>query len=144
MQTILEKKCLVCKNKFYKPVWISLKNWNISRKYCSRLCLDRSKLGNTYRRGKKHPNIWNKGISSPKGELNQSWKGNKAGYSAKHKWVKSQLGSSDTCDHCGQKGFKPRQIHWSNKDHKYNRILSDWQRLCAQCHITYDKENGLI
>ncbi len=57
----LKKQCVLCNKTFSKPVWISLKNWNEIRKYCSRKCLNKSKVGNTYRRGKKHPNIWNKG-----------------------------------------------------------------------------------
>lgn len=106
------------------------------------MCLDKSKLGNTYRRGKKHPNIWNRGIPAPLGELNQSWKGDNAGYSAKHKWVKEIKGSPDTCEHCKKSGFKSRQIHWANKDHKYKRNLNDWIRLCAKCHQTFDKINN--
>lgn len=139
---ILEKKCVICRKTFKKPKWASVDYFTYVSKYCSRKCLDNSKLGNTYRRGKKHPNIWNKGLSLPKGELNQSWRGNDAGYSAKHKWIKEIKGSPETCEHCSKTGLKKQQIHWANKDHKYKRILTDWIRLCAKCHQAYDRLNN--
>lgn len=138
----LVRMCVLCNARYTKPVWTSKANWKLS-KYCSRKCLNKSKIGNTYRRGKKHPNIWNKGIPAPKGELNQSWKGDRAGYSAKHKWIDSILGRPTTCEHCGKTGLVKQQIHWSNKDHLYKRNIEDWQRLCAKCHSDYDKLNGL-
>ena len=57
---MLKKNCLICGSEYTKPGYLSLVNWP-KKKYCSRACLDKSKVGNTYRRGKKHPNIWNKG-----------------------------------------------------------------------------------
>lgn len=59
-----QKQCVLCSAVYPKPAWISKTNWEL-RKYCSRKCLDNSKFGNTYRRGKKHPNIWNKGKKNP-------------------------------------------------------------------------------
>ena len=95
-----------------------------------------------WNKGKKGSQIaWNKGVAGLKDEASKSWKGDNAGYSAKHKWIENKLGKPTTCEHCGKTGLIKQQIHWSNKDHKYRRVLSDWQRLCAQCHLIYDREN---
>jgi len=74
-----------------------------------------------------------------KKEENGNWKGDDAGYSAIHKWVASNLGTPDTCEFCGNNGLSGRKIHWANKDHEYKRNLKDWLRLCAGCHVAYDR-----
>lgn len=141
MKKILEKDCLVCGKTFKKLGTCSLKRWNESTKYCSWECMWKTKLGNKNRLGISRP-AWNKGIPALRYELNPSWKGNKAGYSAKHKWIDSILGRPDTCEHCKRTGLKGHQIHWANIDHEYRRVLSDWIRLCARCHQKFDKENN--
>lgn len=74
-----------------------------------------------------------------KGKNHRYWKGNNAGYSAKHKLVRRRLGAPDTCEHCHRSGLKAYQIHWANKSGKYKINLNDWIRLCAKCHVAYDK-----
>jgi hypothetical protein len=76
------------------------------------------------------------------GDKNNKWKGDEVGYYALHSWVERNLGKSDTCEHCGKSGLKGRQIHWANIDHKYKRNLTDWMRLCMQCHCKYDVKNN--
>jgi hypothetical protein len=71
------------------------------------------------------------------------WKGEKAGYVSKHEWIYTNKGSPDTCEHCEKKGLAGHKIHWANKDHKYSRNLEDYLRLCAKCHINFDKQSGL-
>lgn len=61
MKTTLTKECTLCGTVFEKDPRTSKRHFAEKTRYCSRACLDRSKLGNTYRRGKTHPNIWNKG-----------------------------------------------------------------------------------
>lgn len=160
---VLEKSCLICGVLHKKPVNCSRKNWEL-KKYCSRACLDKSKMGNTYRRGKKHPNIWNKGKTGlqvawnkgngeyakklgfgkwMKGQHRQnskSWKGDSVGYTALHEWLYRWLGQPNTCENCGKSGLTGHQIHWANKDHEYRRNRTDWIRLCAKCHKNYDKQ----
>lgn len=137
MKQILEKNCVVCGKSFEKGINCSLKRWNENVKYCSWPCMWVTKKGNKNRLGISHP-AWNKGIPTGRYELSLSWKGEKAGYSAKHKWIKSKRGNPDKCEHCLKSGFKRQQIHWANVDHKYKRVLEDWLRLCSKCHQTYD------
>lgn len=73
-----------------------------------------------------------------KDERHHQWKGDDAGYQAKHFWVYKRLGSPNYCEIC--KTIDPNKTyHWSNRDHKYKRSLKDWQRVCAKCHKMYDK-----
>lgn len=99
---------------------------------------------------------WNKnkkGIHlSPKSEFkagestgisNVNWKGDEVGYRALHYWIERRKGKPNKCSHCGKIGTG-RQIHWANKSHDYKRKLSDWLRLCAECHGAYDSNKMAI
>ena len=89
--------------------------------------------------GKKRPETryWlNKKRSDISNENNYAWKGEQAGYHAKHGWIRRKLGSPIKCEHCGS----VKNLHWANKDHKYKRKLTDWIALCAKCHKAYDKK----
>jgi hypothetical protein len=93
---------------------------------------------------------WNKGLKgmhvSPKTEWkkgqcmgikNINWKGNKAGYTSIHMWVKLHKGKPYYCEICGTN--EKRKYNWANIDHKYKRILKDYISLCIPCHYKYDK-----
>lgn len=73
-----------------------------------------------------------------KGEQSPNWKGNKVGKKALHQWVIKHRGRPMKCEHCNSTTAK--KYEWSNISQKYKRDLSDWQRLCTQCHANYDKE----
>ena len=55
-----------------------------------------------------------------------------------HRWVRKQLGTPSKCQKC--KRTDRKNYEWSNKSQKYLQDLSDWQRLCKQCHMAYDKK----
>ena len=65
---------------------------------------------------------------------NGMWKGNKAGYSALHAWVKSRLPKTDNCECCNDS--KPYDL--ANVSQQYRRNLSDWEWLCRRCHMLKD------
>jgi hypothetical protein len=46
-------------------------------------------------------------------------------------------GEPKKCEDCGTTDEK-RVYHWSNIDHKYRRVLSDFRRLCPSCHKKFD------
>lgn len=78
------------------------------------------------------------------GSKSHWWKGGTA-YSSIHLWVRRTLGTPDTCESCGASGLYGRAINWSNKNHEYRKVKSEWQRLCRKCHWKYDyKEAKLI
>lgn len=142
---IVDRKCLQCGESFKweaRPSRVKA-GWG---KFCSHKCSSQHQI--------KFTKPWlsnegkvahNKGAKYPKnsGIKNNMWKGNDAGYFAKHDWVKRHWGSPDTCEFCGKSELKSHKINWSNKDHKYTRDRKEWQRLCASCHKNYDLMNGL-
>jgi len=69
------------------------------------------------------------------------WKGEKVGYSALHKWVNKVLGKPNKCIFCGKVFTNNKKIGWANISGKYQRIESDWMRLCKKCHAYFDKKN---
>lgn len=82
-----------------------------------------------FRMGKKIPKI--------SGPRNYAWKGDKAGYSSIHCWLRTHFGKADHCDMCGgTRGSK--NFGWSCRDHSYTRDLQKWWQLCAKCHKNYD------
>lgn len=72
------------------------------------------------------------------------WKGDRVGYSGLHKRIRQELGSPDTCEHCGKSGLKGNQIHWANKSGEYRYDHEDWLRLCVACHRNYDMGRNSI
>jgi hypothetical protein len=79
-------------------------------------------------------------IEKLSGENGSNWKGDKAGIRAMHKWVEKNRGlaKKHLCLMCGEQANE-----WSNKDHKYKRILEDYHPLCWYCHAEYDKKYNL-
>lgn len=139
---IQSKDCLFCGLKFEKQVNVSKKRWNTRVRYCSKSCADIDKKGRPLKHSKQFKKgqiAWNKGLPGLKDEDNPTWKGAKVGYSGLHKWVASKLGKPNTCEFCLKNVSNPYRIHWANKSHRYKRDLTDWLRLCARCHIAYDR-----
>ncbi len=113
-------KCRVCKKIFFttkSELTSRGGKRGTGRKTCSRKCWYE----------------WNKGQNV------YNFKGEKASYGVKHKWIKSKKGTPSFCEHCKTTDTNIR-YHWSSKTHKHLREISDWQRLCAKCHSKYDKK----
>lgn len=81
-------------------------------------------------------------LTTPRGEKNYLWKGDKVGYGALHSWVRNQMGKADHCDDCGlhkiPKGMKT-YFEWSNISGKYKRDIKDFKQRCKKCHETLDR-----
>ena len=73
-----------------------------------------------------------------------NWKGDKVGYHGLHKWISRCLGKPKTCEYCKKTGLVGKKIHWANIDGKYKRDLGDWVRLCASCHLKFDRYKTII
>lgn len=76
-----------------------------------------------------------------RGQVPWNWKGENAEKPAIHIWVKSKKGKPMFCIDCGKVGKEIKgnwNIHWSNIDHKYRRVLEDYVGRCAMCHCLYD------
>ena len=76
------------------------------------------------------------------GDVHYRWQGERANYRVVHGWVTRKLGKPLFCESCGNTNLKPRQYNWANVDHQYRRKLDEYIRLCAKCHVQYDRENN--
>lgn len=74
-----------------------------------------------------------------KGERHFSWKGALVSYRALHKWVERKLGKPNQCEACDKKGTG-HNMHWANISGEYKRDITDWVRLCPQCHKDFDSQ----
>jgi len=128
---------------------ISFNHYGKNRKYCSRKCYGANNTGdknvskNSEVRAKiSLSKIGNKNwMFNRKMELCPTWKGENAGYQAKHSWIKRMFGSPETCEECKKTGLCGKKIQWANISQEYKRIRSDWRRLCTSCHRIFDKHN---
>lgn len=139
---------------------ISLERWRETSKYCSRKCMQEINPGLLVARTKP---VWNKGTKgvvkpnsgsfrkgqrvSPSTEFkkgqtanekNTNWKGEQAGYTAIHSWIKRRKPLTGVCLWCRSK----RYTELANLDYEYTRDLDTWAELCAPCHKTYDRQNN--
>lgn len=103
--------------------------------------MSREKVGG-FERGSKHSeaakSLVSQSLIGKIGPQARRWKGDAAGYVAKHLWLVKHFGKADRCEN--QKcTFKfPRRYEWANLTGDYKRLRSDWIRLCPSCHRLYD------
>ena len=148
MEVDLTKTCRHCHKQFTKLPKTSYKQW--SRQFCcSKECGDKSKATPWLRKYdiKKGQRLspeteFKKGQHA--GDKNPKWKGEEAGYFAKHIWANNHFGKPPFCEHC--KTTARRMYHWANISGKYLREREDWLRLCVPCHKRFDLDNikGII
>lgn len=67
-------------------------------------------------------------------ENNPNWKTDEE--ISPHGWIRKKLGNPNYCEHC--KKTDKKRYDWSNKNHRYNKVIEEWQRLCRSCHMKYD------
>ncbi|MBP6980103.1 hypothetical protein KBB41_03620 [Candidatus Curtissbacteria bacterium] len=74
---------------------------------------------------------------------NGMYKGDKAGYRAKHIWAQNKLGKANQCKDCGLDKIpegKKRYFQWANISREYKLDIEDWKQLCIPCHKKFDKK----
>lgn len=149
--------CLVCSRQFEAyPSKIE----SGRGKYCSRECTRLARLGKAaWNKDLRYSFLWAKGRKKEKkiidysgreknfrgnirriGEDNKNWKGDNVSYRSLHRWVEQWRGKPNKCELCGKTNLR---LHWASVDHKYERNLVKWLRLCAPCHGKYDKIHNL-
>lgn len=97
-----------------------------------------------WNKGKKCPYMTERNrMSNPTrtGILHHNWQGDFTSYRSMHRWVVRHKGQPTQCEHCKKDGLSGHKIHWANIDHKYERNLEKYIRLCAKCHGVFDKTN---
>jgi hypothetical protein len=73
------------------------------------------------------------------GENHYLWRGDNASYGALHTWVRNHAGTPNYCENC-KTSDKRKRYEWANISREYKRELSDYKRLCVNCHRKYDSE----
>jgi len=69
-----------------------------------------------------------------KNENNYNWKGDDAGYSAIHQWVRANKPQPEHCESCNNQS----PIDLANISGEYKRDINDFEYLCRKCHMTKD------
>ena len=75
---------------------------------------------------------------NPFGQRASAWKGKKAGYSAKHKWIQNNYGKANHCEK--QDELCHGNFHWANISGKYKRDITDYMQLCSLHHVRMDRK----
>jgi len=90
---------------------------------------------------KKHSKETKEKISQSQiADKNHKWKGDNAGYTAIHIWLRNHNQQPEVCEICR----KPGKLELSCIDHTYIRDIENYQWVCRSCHTKYDKEKGLV
>jgi hypothetical protein len=138
----IKKNCIVCGKEYWR--WPS--RMKAKRNVCCWECYKKSKKGEIQNHllnekvrhkisksltGKPQP--WNKNKKHP------NWKGNKAGYTAFHQWIRRHYGKANHCENPDCRYKNPKRYEWAlihgyEHDHKRKNY---WQ-LCKSCHVKYD------
>lgn len=69
------------------------------------------------------------------GEEARAWKGEQAGYYAKHIWLRRHY-KAEKCEDCG--AVPPVKLEFANISGEYKRDRSDYRVLCHTCHMRRD------
>lgn len=83
-----------------------------------------------------HAQKISKSLKGKYGEKSRRWKGNEAGYVAKHIWLTTHYEKGDVCEECGTTSAS--RLEWANISGKYLRDRSDYKVLCPSCHRKMD------
>lgn len=93
-----------------------------------------------HKKGYKRPPFskeWKENIAKSSMGNKAHWKGDKAGYWARHRWLDKNIGRPKKCDSCGD--TTKSRYEWANISGNYYRDPNDYIRLCKKCHVAYDK-----
>ena len=69
-----------------------------------------------------------------RGPMNDSWRGDRAGYQALHLRVRSVRGMPAPCSQCGTTDGR---LEWANLTGDYADV-NDYEAMCVSCHRRYD------
>lgn len=72
------------------------------------------------------------------GKLARRWKGENAGYVAKHLWIVKHYGKASKCEQVGCSFKNPKRFEWHNRSGEYRRECEDYVQLCPSCHRKVD------
>jgi hypothetical protein len=93
-----------------------------------------------HRRGSHIPE-WQRQLvkeTTARGERHYEWKGQDAGYRAKHVWINREAGRASYCFNPNCLAPNSTRFQWANVSKEYRRDVNDYIPLCATCHKNWD------
>ena len=72
--------------------------------------------------------------AAKRGSRSPVWKGDAAGYMAKHHWMRRHFEKQGVCEECGRVG----KTDWANLSGEYRRDREDYAEMCRSCHFRRD------
>ncbi len=75
--------------------------------------------------------------------LHPRWKGDQAGYRAKHQRIVKLFGKADMCENMNCQYPNYHRFEWACLDNNYDTDRSHWAKLCVYCHRRMDKKGIL-
>lgn len=70
-----------------------------------------------------------------RGEQHPQWRGDSAGVSALHEWLRANYPKAGRCENCGNSAITAYALIHGRS---YSRSREDYRELCVQCHNAYD------
>lgn len=114
--------------------------WNSKKRKSDYVCIDCGKQTSPVKSVRRCMACEAKNRS---GEKSPTWKGALVSYRTLHKWVQKTLGTPEECESCSTTGTG-HSMHWANISGEYKREVSDWMRLCPQCHKDFDRQKLIV
>lgn len=74
------------------------------------------------------------------GDKANAWKGDSAGYVAKHMWISKHYGKAILCEN--NSSHTSTRFEWANLSGAYKRDRSDYKQLCKPCHLRLDAKKS--
>lgn len=78
-----------------------------------------------------------KSLIGKHGKDSRRWKGDDAGYVAKHIWIVKHFGKATHCSLNPK--HKAKRFEWHNVSGEHKRLISDYIQLCPSCHRFLEK-----
>lgn len=146
------RNCLICGKEFYVKPSVAKKGFG---KYCGWECKNKGhskdmtgrkilwgdKIGEANKRRTFTPEQIEGYRQRRLGENNPMYRGNAhkidKHYRHVHYWIARVYGRPQLCQHC-RITSSSYHYQWANISGEYRKDISDWARLCAQCHRAYD------
>ena len=119
--------------------WLNDQYWNLEKSM--------NQIAKEQKCDKRNIYYWMVKFNIPRRSLSKSkennkhpqWKGKNVGITALHDWIRKNKMKPENCEICGEK----KKLELSNISGEYKRDVNDFQYICHQCHMIYDREKGL-
>lgn len=85
-----------------------------------------------------------KSLYGKKGKLARRWKGDLAGYTAIHVWIRNTYGKASKCENLDCLGLPASRYEWASISGETKRDITDYIQLCTRCHRKFDNGNLII